>query len=73
MISPPLIPVEKDCLKEEDEEVEFFFTDMTEPSGRCWMHVSLTSFASVDSALLNFPSGSSSTLESLVVASFLAA
>lgn len=35
MISPPLIPVEKDCLKEEEEEVEFFFTDMTEPSGRC--------------------------------------
>lgn len=68
----PVIPVEKDCLTEE-EDVEFFFTDITDPSGSCWMQDSLTSSASVDSARLNFPSGSSSTFESLVVASRLAA
>lgn len=63
---------ENDCLTD-DEEVEFFLTDMTDPSGRCWMQDSLTSSASVDSARLNFPSGSSSTFDSLVDASRLAA
>lgn len=62
----------KDCLTDDVEE-ELFFTDMTEPSGICWMQDSLTSAASAASERLNFPSGSSSWRVILVEASRRAA
>lgn len=49
----------KDSLTDEVDD-ELFFTDITEPSGKCWMQDSLTSAASAASDRLNLPSGSSS-------------
>lgn len=68
---PPMEEL-KDCLTDDVDE-ELFFTDITEPSGICWMHDSLTSAASAASERLNLPSGSSSWRDILVEASRRAA